>query len=284
MTIMTDPTITFIGAGNMARSLIGGLITNGFEKSRIWATDPDADKCQKISEIFGINTSADNGQAVTNADIIILAVKPQVIGQVSRALAETISAPRKDRNVLVISVAAGILCEDLEDWLGKGTAIVRAMPNTPALVQCGATGLYANQYVTREQHDQAESILNAVGLTLWLEEEQMINAVTALSGSGPAYFFFFMEAIEAAGIELGLTAETSRLLTLQTALGAAKMAIESPDSTATLRQKVTSPGGTTERALQVLNDAKLHSTLENTLRAASDRAAELSKILGKSDG
>jgi len=281
---MTDPIITFIGAGNMTRSLIGGLITNGFEKSHIWATDSDTQKCHQIKEIFNINSSADNEQAAANADIIVLAVKPQVIGQASRALAETISASSKDRKVLVISIAAGILCEDLENWLGKGTAIVRAMPNTPSLVQCGATGLYANENVSREQRDQAESILNAVGLTLWLEEEQMINAVTALSGSGPAYFFHFMEAIEAAGMQLGLTAETSRLLTLQTALGAAKMAIESPDSTATLREKVTSPGGTTERALQVLSDANMHSILEHTLRAASDRAAELSKILGKSDG
>jgi len=281
---MTDPIITFIGAGNMTRSLIGGLITNGFEKSCIWATDSDTQKCQQIKEIFDINSSADNEQAAANADIIVLAVKPQIIGQVSRALAETISASAKNRKVLVISIAAGILCEDLEDWLGKGTAIVRAMPNTPALVQCGATGLYANENVNREQRDQAESILNAVGLTLWLEEEQMINAVTALSGSGPAYFFHFMEAIEAAGKQLGLTAETSRLLTLQTALGAAKMAIESTDSTATLREKVTSPGGTTERALQVLSDADMHSILEHTLQAASDRATELSKILGKSDG
>lgn len=274
---MTNPLISFIGGGNMAHSLIGGLIADGWPADCIHVTDTNPESLTHLAERFGVATGSDNNAAVANADVVVLAVKPQVM----RTVAGDIGGAVQTRRPLVISIAAGIRSVDLDRWLGGDIAIVRCMPNTPALVQSGATALFANARVGGDRRDLAESILRAVGLTLWLDDEQLMDAVTALSGSGPAYFFLIMEALQAAGVQLGLPEPTARLLALQTAFGAAKMALESDEDAATLRRRVTSPGGTTERALQVLDDGGLRELIARALTAARDRSRELADQLGQ---
>ena len=273
---MSHQTIAFIGAGNMATALIAGLTADGADPAHLLASDPDLDQLSGLAANFGIGTRSDNAAAAREADILVLAVKPQVLKAVSIALAPAL----RQRTPLVISIAAGIRTDTLKRWLGEHLPIVRAMPNTPAMVQTGATGLFCGPEVTTEQRDGAERILRAVGLVLWIEDEALIDAVTAVSGSGPAYYFLVMEAMEEAAQKLGLPAETAHLLTLQTALGAARMAIESSESPHTLRQKVTSPGGTTEKALEILEQRGLRKTFEEALRAANKRSDELSRTLG----
>ena len=273
---MERSTITFIGGGNMARSLIGGLIADGFPAARIRVTDPDADKRTELTDAFAVQATADNAAAVLGADGVVLAVKPQVLRQVAEELGGAI----RESGAVVISIAAGVREPDLRRWLGGELPVVRSMPNTPSLVQTGATGLYANHLVTDEQRSLAESLLRAVGLVQWLEDESLLDVVTAVSGSGPAYFFLLMEAIEDAGSRLGLPRETARLLVLQTALGAAKMALESDDDPQTLRRRVTSPGGTTERAVNTMEDGDLRVLVEQAVRAAARRAGELGDELG----
>ena len=276
LTRKTNSRITFIGGGNMASSLIGGLIADGYDSRRITVSDPDTDKLAQLAARFEVETATDNNQAVTQAEVVVLAVKPQALEAVARDLADSVVRG----NPLVISIAAGIQVSAMREWLGGKAALVRSMPNTPALIQSGATGLYAGPGVSADQRDMAESILRAVGLTRWVDEESQMDAVTAVSGSGPAYFFLVMEAIEEAAGEMGLDTETARLLTLQTALGAARMAMESSDSPATLRQRVTSPGGTTERALSILEEGKLRELFSQALKGAQTRSRELSDILG----
>ena len=270
--------IVFIGAGNMAGALIGGLIADGMAPDRILAADPSAEKCAALSAATGIRTLSDNVAAAANAGTLVLAVKPQVLAKVARELATTV----QDRRPLVISIAAGIRCDSLQSWLGGGAALVRAMPNTPALVQSGATALYATPGVSGRQREQAESLLRAVGITCWLEDESLMDAVTALSGSGPAYFFQVMEALENGARAMGIDQATAHLLTLQTALGAARMALESSEPPGILRERVTSPGGTTEKALGVLRDGGLEALLTRALDAARARSVELSRDLGGS--
>lgn len=273
---MSKKTVAFIGCGNMAAALINGLVADGYDPEHIWASDPDGDKRAALAARSSIRITSDNAEAVGLADVVVLAVKPQVLEEVARSLA----SPIAERKPLVISIAAGVREQDLQNWLGGDVALIRTMPNTPAMIQTGATVLHAGPGVTTEQKDLAESILRAVGLTRWVEDEELMDAVTALSGSGPAYFFLVMEALEAAGIELGLPEETARLLTLQTALGAARMAMESSEGTSTLRQRVTSPGGTTEKALQTLEGGNLRQMFSQALKDARDRSVELSKLLG----
>lgn len=275
---MNNQTIAFIGGGNMARSLIGGLIADGFPPDRIRVAEPDADQRGELSRAFGVHVTADNLQAAQGADGVVLAVKPQVIRDVAAELGPQAAAD----GAVVISIAAGIREADLSRWLGEGLPVVRAMPNTPSLVQTGATALYANARVSEQQRSLAESLMRAVGLTCWLDDESLMDAVTAVSGSGPAYFFLLMELMEDAGERLGLPRQTARLLTLQTALGAAKMALESEDDPARLRQRVTSPGGTTEQALQCLEDGGMRDLVDRALRAAAQRAGELGDELGRS--
>jgi len=272
---MTQPTIAFIGAGNMAGSLINGLISDGYDAALISAADPNEAQLATLARRTGIRTTTDNATAA-QADVVVLAVKPQVLEGAARELAPAI----RQRRPLVISIAAGIREDALQAWLGGGVPLVRTMPNTPAMIGAGATVLHAGPGVTADQRDTAESVLRAVGLTRWVEDEDQLDAVTALSGSGPAYFFLVLEAMEAAGVRLGLPAETARLLTLQTALGAARMAIESDEDPATLRRRVTSPGGTTERALAVLEQGGLRELFGSALTAARDRSVELSRLLG----
>jgi pyrroline-5-carboxylate reductase len=274
---MTDFRLAFIGGGNMARSLVGGLIADGWDPGRIRVADPDPQQTDQLAQRFSVTTTQDNHTALQLADAVVLAVKPQVIKSVVGELADVIAAQRP----LVISIAAGIRATTLRGWLDMDTAIVRTMPNTPALVQSGATALFANPAVSEEQRNLAESVMRAVGLTLWVDDEDLMDAVTALSGSGPAYFFLFMEALQDAGTDLGLPVETARLLTLQTAFGAAKMALESTEDAAALRQRVTSPGGTTECALDYLRQHGFEETVLGALRAAAERSHELAAKFGE---
>ena len=274
---MSNPSIAFIGAGNMAAALISGLIADGTDPQQITATDPDQERCTSLARTAGIRTLADNREAVGQADIVVLAVKPQVLETVAGELCEAV----QQRKPLVISIAAGVRSDTLERWLGGDVALVRSMPNTPAMLQTGATALFATASVTAEQRDQAESVMRAVGLAQWVDDESLMDAVTALSGSGPAYFFLVIEAMEATGVDMGLPQETARLLTLQTALGAARMAMESSDDPATLRKKVTSPGGTTEQAIRQFEQDGLRDIFSRALKAARDRSLELSRQLDK---
>lgn len=274
---METPNISFLGGGNMARSLIGGLVADNFAPQNIWVADPNSESLGRLHSEFGVHTTVDNCEAARAADIVVLAVKPQVLRQVATEISPVI----RERLPLVVSIAAGVREPDIDRWLGGGVAVVRTMPNTPALVKSGATALYANRQVSREQRDLAESILRAVGVTLWVSEERQLDAVTALSGSGPAYFFLFMECLEQAASELGLAAATARLLTLETALGAARMALSSDAGLRELRQRVTSPGGTTEKAIEVFNDGELCALVQRALGAACERSAELAKLFGQ---
>lgn len=275
---MHDTSIAFIGGGNMARSLIGGLLAGGSNPSRIQVAEPVASQREWLHNHFGVRVSADNNAAAAQADTLVLAVKPQILPEVARQLA----AVAQTRPLLWISIAAGVREPDLRRWLGGGPlAVVRAMPNTPALVNSAATALFANPHVSDPQRQNAESLLRAAGLTVWVEDEAALDAVTALSGSGPAYFFLLMEMMEQAGMALGLEVATVRLLTLQTAFGAAKMALESTESPAMLRAHVTSPGGTTERALEVLREGGLELLVGRALAAARQRAQELGDLLGE---
>ena len=275
---MNKQQIGFIGGGNMASSLIGGLVSNGYPADKITVADLDADKLAYLSETFGVNTTLDSLVLAEKVDVLVLAVKPQHM----QTVAEVISSAVQQKQPVLVSIAAGIRVDALERWLGQGLALVRCMPNTPALVKTGATGLYANAQVTEIQKDQVESLLRAVGVTVWVATEQELDAVTALSGSGPAYFFLMMEALEAAAVDAGLDQKTAQLLTQETALGAAKMALASSESAAVLRQRVTSPGGTTERALAVMGERGLKEIYHAAVLAARDRSIELSDELGAS--
>jgi len=272
-----DRTLAFIGGGNMAGSLIGGLIADGWDPDSIRVADPDSVRTSRLAERFAVITSQDNSTLIDNADAVILAVKPQVMHGVIKEIAPEINRSQ----ALVISIAAGIRASTLADWLGAGTAIVRCMPNTPALVQSGATALYASPQASEDQRSLAESVLRAVGLTLWVDDEAQMDTVTALSGSGPAYFFLFMEALQAAGSKLGLPADSARLLALQTAFGAAKMALESREDAATLRRQVTSPGGTTEQAIATFQQAGLEEIVLKAVQAAAERLRELAAEFGE---
>ncbi len=264
-------TITFIGAGNMARSLIVGLLQDQANVA-LRVADPDQGQLDAIRQHWpDVFTSIDNLEAMQGADVVVLAVKPQIMRDVVQGLAEQAQRSRP----LMISVAAGIREQALNQWLGGNMPLVRCMPNTPALVQTGATGLYANAQVSDAQRSTAESILRAVGITLWFADEGKLDAVTAVSGSGPAYFFLVMEAMQAAAEQLGIPAEDAHLLVVQTALGAARLALESNDPPAELRRKVTSKGGTTEAALKVLNEGGLSALFAQALQAAEQRSCEL---------
>lgn len=270
-------TIGFIGAGNMARSLAGGLLADRYDRNAIVLSDPDPERRSELAAALGLSVVEDNGQIAQRADVLVFAVKPQVL----RAIAERLRATVQQRRPLIVSIAAGIRSADLERWLGGNLAVVRVMPNTPALVGAGAAGLYANARVTQAQRDQAEGILRAVGVTVWLADETLMDAVTAVSGSGPAYFFLAIEALEHAAVKCGIEPGAARLLAVQTAFGAAKMALESNEDPGLLRGRVTSPGGTTERALRVFHDGDFVGLFDRAVRAALERGRELAEQLGK---
>lgn len=272
------PHIGFIGAGNMASALVGGLRAKGWPADHLWLSDSNTGQLAGHAE-NGCKTTQDNALLARSVDLLVLSVKPQVMADVLKPIAAIV----QKRRPLVLSIAAGIPADSLERWLGGSLAVVRAMPNTPALVQTGATGLYANARVNDSQRRLAEQVMGAVGLSLWVESEDLIDAVTAVSGSGPAYFFYVMEAMITAGQRLGLDERDARALTLQTALGAAQMAIMSDVGPAELRRRVTSPAGTTEQAVKVFDDADLAAIFQRALQACADRGAEMALQLGAAD-
>jgi pyrroline-5-carboxylate reductase len=268
--------IAFIGAGNMAKAIIGGLLAEGYAPSQLIAAGPRRETLDKVQQEFGIDITTDNAAAAAAADVIVLAVKPQMLKEVSIALKDALA-----HKPLVISVAAGITTESLGAWLGEDQAIIRCMPNTPSQLRAGASGLFANSHVSDGQKSVANTILGAVGSVQWLDQEDLINSVTAVSGSGPAYFFLFMEAMIDAGEKLGLSRECATELTLQTALGAAMLAKNSECDVAELRRRVTSPKGTTEQAINAFEQEKFRETVLTAMTACADRAEELSALLGK---
>ena len=273
---LTDLKVRIVGAGNMATSLIGGLLKRGFMPSQITASDPGGHQRQIVSEKYGVQTFGDNNAHFGIPDVVILAVKPQIMKQVVQDIASSVI----ETNALVISIAAGIKIEHLEKWLSpneNNVAIVRTMPNTPALIGEGATGLFANKNVSKAQMHLTESIMDSVGISHWVDEEFKIDVVTALSGSGPAYFFLFMEYMQNAAIELGLQPEVAAKLTEQTALGSAILAQRSADDIKVLRQRVTSPNGTTEAALKSFECNGIEQTIKAAIKAANDRSIQLSK-------
>ncbi len=270
---MGTPTITFIGAGNMATSIIGGLVESGHPATRLRAADPSAESLERLRTVAPVKTFIANAEAAADADVVILAVKPQMMSEALASIAGAVA----ESGALVISIAAGTTIASMQARLGEAAAIVRCMPNTPALLGCGASALYANPQVGEQQRGYAEQILTAVGLVRWVSREQDLDAVTGLSGSGPAYFFLFMEAMIEAGAELGLDRDTATALAQQTALGAARMALESDVDLPELRRRVTSPGGTTERAIAQFETDGLRDIILRAMRAASERAAEMAR-------
>ncbi|WIO74145.1 pyrroline-5-carboxylate reductase [Porticoccaceae bacterium LTM1] len=267
---MTHPTIAFIGGGNMASSLIGGLLENGHPASAILATARSEQTRSALNEKFGIACMADNSEAAKRADVVVLAVKPQMMRDVCSSLTDAL-----DHQPLIVSVAAGITTDLIGNWLGGDHAIVRCMPNTPSQLHCGASGLFANSAVSAEQRKLAETLLSAVGIVEWVVNEDLMDAVTAIAGSGPAYYFLIMELMEKVGIELGLNPDTARQLTIQTALGAAKMAAQGDIEPAELRARVTSKKGTTDRAITTFLKEGLEDIMRKGITGARDRGREL---------
>ena len=272
---MTQPLqveITFIGGGNMARSLVGGLLARGSAPACIHVAEPHLPLRDALARDFCVDVHADNADAARRGSVWVFATKPQVLRSVAEALAPLAQTQRP----LVISIAAGVSSTQLERWLGGDLAVVRAMPNTPALLGAGATGLFANPRVDAARHALAETLMAATGLTAWIADESHMDAVTGLSGSGPAYVFLLAEAMQAAGEAQGLDADTSRTLALQTILGAARMLTESGEPAAVLRQRVTSPGGTTQAALDAFEAGGFRELVATAIAAAARRGAELS--------
>jgi len=264
--------IVFIGGGNMASCLVGGTIANGFDPDDILVSEPNEASRNRLKKEFGIAVSEDNQAAVANATVVVLAVKPQIMRKVTMAL-----APALKDHAVVVSIAAGISVESLQGWLGSSVSIIRAMPNTPSLVLAGATALFANPLATAPQKDIVSKIFQAVGYCCWVNREDQINAVIAVSGSGPAYFFRILEIMQQVGQELGLSEEIARELASHTALGASQMAKQSASSPAELRRQVTSPGGTTERALSTFQKEGLETIFRRAMTSALERAEEMSE-------
>ena len=261
----------------MTRSLVGGLVAAGTPSRTISVSEPQLELRNNLQKDFDINVHADNLSAATGTRVIILAVKPQVLQQVVVPLGSLVA----EHQPLLVSVAAGVTAASIERWIGGQPALVRVMPNTPALVGAGISALCANSKVSAGQRELAETIMSAVGQTVWVEDESLMDIVTAVSGSGPAYFFYVMQAINDAAVSGGLDAETARLLTLETALGAARLALESAEDPGTLQKRVTSPGGTTEAAINILDSSRVSKVFQNAVSAASIRGGELAKLLDK---
>jgi len=270
---MSEIKIGFVGAGNMAQAIIGGLIKTGTAASKLYIYDPNKALVTRLVERLGVQAAADSRTLLGQCDVVVLAVKPQIMQSALGALA----GYDLKKDAFFISVAAGLPIALMQKWLGAPHPLVRVMPNTPALVGAGMSGLYADELVSPAQRQSAESIVRAVGAAIWVDEEALIDTVTAVSGSGPAYFFYFIEALEKAAMKNGLDAAQARLLSLETAFGAAKLALESDVGASTLRERVTSPGGTTEAALETF---AAHSVSE-AIHAAVDSAAERARMLAK---
>ena len=270
-----ETVIGFIGAGNMAYALINGLLNNGYDSKNIKVSDPNDELLQKREAELNITTFENNLSLVEVCDIIVFAVKPQVLSKVCLELREKIKPKH-----LFISIVAGIRVNDINRWLGGNYSLVRTMPNTPALMQHGVTGLFPNELVNDEQKALVTTILSSVGDCFWVNEEKLIDAITAISGSGPAYFFLLMQSMTQAGMALGLDEKTAKELSVQTAFGASLMATKSGKDPKTLRTNVTSPNGTTQAAIESFQDQNFEGIVASATRAAFDRARELSTELG----
>lgn len=273
----TSPTISFIGAGNMASAIIGGMLDSGFKAASIWVSAPDDNHLQSVRKQFGVSITTDNRYCAQQADMVVLAVKPQVMADVCYDIAPVVQNTRP----LMVSIAAGLEASTLDEWLGGGLPLVRVMPNTPSLVGKGAAGLYANDQVKDKQKTMVESVFNSIGSALWVEKESLLHAVTALSGSGPAYFFLMLEALEEAATEAGIASDTARTLAVQTMAGAAEMAGRSEHDPGQLKRKVMSPGGTTEQAIHTFEDGGLRDLVKKAYSAAYNRSGEMAKELAK---
>lgn len=271
----TSPTISFIGAGNMASAIIGGMLESGHQADAIWVSAPDDSHLQNLRNKFGVSVTTDNRYCAQQADMVVLAVKPQVMADVCRDIAPVVQNTRP----LMVSIAAGLTAQTLDDWLGGGLPLVRVMPNTPSLVGKGAAGLFANEHVKDEQKTLAESVFKSIGSALWVDDENLLHGVTALSGSGPAYFFLMLEALEAAATEAGIAADTARQLAIQTMAGAAEMAARSEHDPAQLKRNVMSPGGTTEQAINTFEDGGMRELVSKAYNAAFRRSEEMAKEL-----
>jgi pyrroline-5-carboxylate reductase len=268
--------IAFIGGGNMAAALLGGLLQQGYRGDDIGVVEVVAEARARLQNQFGVLVFAAPDAAVLAAQVLVFAVKPQQLADVATSVANAVAGK------LVISIAAGIRSTDLSRWLNGHDNIVRVMPNTPSLVQAGVAGLYAMSSVSREDRGRAEALMRCVGEVVWVDQEQAIDAVTAVSGSGPAYVFYFIEALEQAARDLGLSADAARTLSVHTFSGAAKLALGSAEAPATLRAKVTSKGGTTERALLTLEQTKVKQQIVDAVLQAAQRARELGDEFGQS--
>ena len=268
--------IGFIGGGNMANSMIGGMIASGVAPEHLCVFDPSTDRLRELHTQFGLRCCDNNDELVETSDVVVIAVKPQVMASVIQPLAQTFNTNRP----LLISVVAGIRADSIDRWLKQRHAIVRVMPNTPALIGAGASGLYATELVSSTQRQQAEQLLNTVGLTRWVNQESDIDLVTALSGSGPAYFMLFIQSLVNAAAAAGLDSETALALAIQTAEGSAKLVKTSKDPLPTLIDKVTSPGGTTEQALKQFRAQGLDQLVATAFKAAHRRSIELADELG----
>lgn len=272
---MQDRKITFIGCGNMGTSLISGLIANGYPAASLRGVDPDENQRHKVETQFNISAAAGIAEGIPGAEVIVLAVKPQILMASLARLSEALHAERP----LILSIAAGVRTGTITKELGNSCPVVRAMPNTPALLRTGAAGLYAAGDVTTTQRELVTRIMQAVGVAVWLDDESLLDTVTAVSGSGPAYYFLIVELLEKIAVDMGLSREQAHLLTVETALGAARMLKETGVDAATLRQQVTSPGGTTEQALQAFRDGGLEDLLRRALTACHTRSVELAELV-----
>ena len=270
--------IGFIGAGNMAYALIKGLLSDGFEAKNINVSDANPELLEKRSSELGVTAQPDNVSLLNNSDIVVFAVKPQVLSVVCHELKNKASTDQ-----LFVSIVAGIKSKDINRWLGGDFALVRTMPNTPALFQSGVTGLYANELVNDLQKKSVNLLLSAVGECFWVNEENLLDAITAISGSGPAYFFLMMQSMKQAAMALGLDEDTADALSIKTSLGASIMATNSGKDSRTLRAEVTSPNGTTQSAIETFQDQNFEGIVAAATRAAYDRARELSQELGNID-
>jgi pyrroline-5-carboxylate reductase len=264
--------IAFIGGGNMARSLIGGLIARGASAASIRVAEPVEVLRESLVRDFGIEVFATAAEAAADADLWLLAVKPQVM----RVVCEGLSTLAQSRKPLVVSIAAGITASQMQRWLGGDGAVIRAMPNTPALLGAGVTGLFASAQVDAAGRARAEDLLSSAGKTVWIDDEAKIDAVTAVSGSGPAYVFLLAEAMEAAAKAEGLADDAARTLVLQTVLGAARMLTESDEAPEELRKRVTSPNGTTQAAIETFQEGGFEKLVGKAIHAASERGRQLS--------
>jgi len=270
---MKQAKIVFIGGGNMAHALVSGLMQDNYPKKNVWIIDPNQDKLDFFTQTYQVNTALDFTTEHTEGDIIVLAIKPQHFNTLSVALKQYISANKP----IVISIAAGISLISLADALGEKTPIIRAMPNSPALIQSGITGLMANSHINDNQKSLAEHLLRGVGLVIWVQDEAQIDVITAVSGSGPAYYFLFMEMMKVFAVEHGIEENDAKLLAIQSAFGAAKMALESADDLAILRQKVTSKGGCTQATVDCFLNEGIQQLFDNGLNANIDRSKLLAE-------